>query len=183
MDRRALTEALQSYSSDFREEANFVRRFLALLKRDDCYCRSSLEAHLTGSAWIVNQKYDKALLIHHKKLNRWLQPGGHADGIENIYQVAHTEALEETGLSNLTSNGRIFDIDIHLIPARKEVPEHYHYDVRFLFVADEDKPIAKNHESNEIRWIDIHLLNRYTGNEPSIMRMAAKTKAFLVGKS
>ncbi len=183
MDRRALTEALQNYSSSFREEADFARRFLVLLKKDDCYCRSSLEAHLTGSAWIVNQKYDKTLLIHHKKLNRWLQPGGHADGIENIYQVAHNEALEETGLSNLKSNGRIFDIDIHLIPTRKDVPEHYHYDVRFLFVADEDKPIAKNHESNEIRWIDIHLLNRYTGNEPSIMRMAAKTKAFLVGKS
>lgn len=183
MDRRKLTEALQNYTSDFKEEEAFALRFLELLLNPNCYLRSNSEAHLTGSAWIVSPKYNRVLLVHHKKLNRWLQPGGHADGDENIYEVALKEAREETGLDKLQSDHRIFDIDIHLIPARKAIPEHFHYDVRFLFLADEDENYTKNHESNDIKWIDIDLLGHYTAGEPSILRMVDKTKAFLVGES
>jgi 8-oxo-dGTP pyrophosphatase MutT (NUDIX family) len=173
--RAELVESLYKYSTPFNEEKEFVDRFLDLLKSPDAYQRTHLPGHITGSAFIVDQNREFTLLTHHAKLNKWLQPGGHADGDENVMRVAMREAEEETGLKYFTiSSPNIFDLDIHLIPGRKDFPEHYHYDIRFLFTASKDEPLIITEESHDLGWKKITDIKMLTENNPSMVRMARK---------
>jgi 8-oxo-dGTP pyrophosphatase MutT (NUDIX family) len=158
----------------------FIPRFLDLLEHPRAYHRDHLPGHMTGSTWIVNLEKNRVLLTHHAKLNRWLQPGGHADGDEDIFQVALKEAEEETGLQNLIRGGSdIFDIDIHLIPERKGFPAHDHYDIRFLFFADAEETLLLSEESHALAWVPLTELVDATEGNDSILRMAAKTRTLL----
>lgn len=140
---------------------------------------SSRPGHMTGSAWIVSPDRQRTLLIHHRKLNRWFQPGGHADGDPDVAAVARREAEEETGLTSLKLVGRpdepaaIFDVDVHLIPARGDIPDHLHYDIRFLLEADPDEPFGDSGEITNIRWVFLENVLNYTDSE-SILRMVRK---------
>jgi 8-oxo-dGTP pyrophosphatase MutT (NUDIX family) len=108
--------------------------------------------HATGSAFIVDRARQRVLLVFHGKLQIWLQPGGHAEAGENdIAAVARREAAEETGIVFDQREGRLFDLDVHPIPARKTEPEHLHFDFRFLFQADVGA-IDKTAEVLEARW-------------------------------
>jgi len=173
MDRRSLIGMLQSYKSDFADEQKFISSLLELLSHKDCFQRTHLPGHITGSAWILNKERTRTLLVHHAKLNKWVQPGGHADGEENILNVALREAEEETGLKFFKYSEKIFDVDIHLIPKRKDFPEHFHYDVRFLVEADEQEPIIVSEESHDVRWIELNELEKFT-RERSVLRMKEK---------
>ncbi|MBK5278772.1 MAG: NUDIX hydrolase [Bacteroidia bacterium] len=174
MNRTQLLQELQSYQTSFVEEKGYINSFLHLLKDTDAFQRTHLPGHITGSAWIVNSDKTKALLVHHAKLNRWLQPGGHADGDENVLQVALREAEEETGLKQLSVlKNNIFDLDIHTIPNRKDFPEHLHYDIRFLVKADESEQIIVSEESHDVKWIQLSALESYN-NETSIIRLKQK---------
>ncbi len=178
MDRTKLIDALNFYKTSFKEERPYIPRFLSLLINfENCYKRSLKTGHITASAWIINESGSSALLLHHKKLNRWLQPGGHADGDENIISVSRKEAIEETGITKLKLfNENIFDIDIHLIPGHKEISSHYHYDIRFLFIADNSENFILSEESNDIAWISLKNINEYVNGNSSINRMILKTK-------
>lgn len=173
VERTDLIRALQTYETRFTEEHTFIPSFLDLLTHTDCYQRTHLPGHITGSAWIVNQSQTKSLLVHHGKLNRWIQPGGHADGDENIFSVALKEAEEETGLTSFKKTESIFDIDIHIIPARKDFPEHLHFDVRFMFTANEKDEITVSDESHDVKWIAFDEMEKYT-SERSVLRMKEK---------
>ncbi len=177
MDRSALIQSLGKYHTLFDEEKVFIPRFKSLLSNfPACYGRSLLTGHITASAWIIDEQGGSALLVHHKKLNRWLQPGGHADGDEDVLAVAFKEAREETGLTSLKlAEENIFDIDIHLIPRHGEIQAHFHHDIRFLFVAEKTEEYVISNESNELKWIPMDKLNLFTGNNNSIRRMASKT--------
>ena len=172
--RAALIRFFNEYKTVYEEEAPFSADFLKLLAAPACYERTHLPGHITGSAWIVTPARDYVLLVHHAKLNRWLQPGGHADGDENVWRVAMREAQEETGLTNIKTVGaNPFDVDIHLIPERKDFPAHYHYDVRFLMEASREEKIIVSEESHDVKWIPLSELERYT-TEQSVLRMKAK---------
>src|SRR6478736_4039642 len=109
-----LSQQIQHYAATHSHESEFAFKFLELLKHPDAYQRTHLPGHITGSAFIVSEDLSQTLLVHHAKLNRWLQPGGHADGDVNVTRVAMREANEETGLQHLKlSSDQIFDIDIH----------------------------------------------------------------------
>ncbi|MEQ8476769.1 NUDIX hydrolase [Fulvivirga sp.] len=183
MHRKNLIQKLEYYSPEDENEKAFRASFLSFINTyPNCFERSLQIGHITGSAWIVNQAYDKALLTHHKKLNRWLQLGGHADGETDIIKVSADEALEESGLSSIKLvSTDIFDIDIHTIPARKSDPEHLHYDVRLLFTADENESFSISNESNDLGWIALNELKSYSKNNESILRMAEKTRRLLAG--
>lgn len=183
MHRKDLIQKLENYSPEDNNEKVFRASFLSFINaHEDCFERSLQIGHITGSAWIVNKTYDKALLTHHKKLNRWLQLGGHADGETDIVKVSTKEALEESGLSSLELvSESLFDIDIHTIPARKSDPEHLHYDIRMLFTADENEPFTVSSESNNLGWISLEELGYYSQNNESILRMAEKTKMLFAG--
>lgn len=178
MHRNTLISSLLDYSPT-PDEQPFIAPFLELLKHPDAYQRTHLPGHLTGSAWIVDRSRKFVLLTHHAKLNRWLQPGGHADGHENIFTVAVREAEEETGLKNFIRHMSLFDVDIHTIPARKDFPEHLHYDVRFLLETDRDHSLKLSDESHALAWVPIEELAAKTENNISMLRMADKVKALL----
>lgn len=171
-------DGLEVYKTTYKEELPFIARFGELLSSERCFNRDYLPGHITGSAWILNKKKTHVLLVHHAKLNKWLQPGGHADGEEDVRSVAIREVQEETGLVHFNELvPGIFDLDIHTIPARKDFPEHLHYDVRFALVATEDNAeIQVSEESHDVKWIALEEVPELCGNNASILRMLAKTK-------
>ena len=145
------------------------------------YHRDHLPGHITGSAWVTDTSRTKVLLLHHAKLDRWLQPGGHADGDENVLAVAQRELEEETGITTTKLLlSEIYDLDIHPIPARKDFPAHFHYDVRFLFEASAESAIEVSDESFDVKWIDVDSLKSFTDNV-SMYRMAEKLRIVLTG--
>ena len=178
MDRKELVRQLNLYETHYKEEAEYIPGFLDLLSEPSCFLRSNLDRHITASAWIVNNDFTKTLLIHHAKLEKWLQPGGHTDGDEDVLRVALKEAGEETGIANFSRvYPSIFDLDIHLIPERKGTKAHYHYDIRFLFQAEESLSFAANHESTDISWIALENIKNVVGESRSIIRMVEKTNS------
>jgi len=133
--------------------------------------------HITASAWIVDHREQSVLLTHHAKLNKWFQLGGHTEIGETIYEAAMREATEESGIKHLQYvNRNIFDIDVHVIPEILGTPEHIHYDIRFLFIADSHEPLIVSSESHDVKWIPIKEINNYTESE-SILRMVRKILA------
>ena len=136
-------------------------------------------SHVTGSAWVVNPSRDKALLTLHTKLNTWLQPGGHGEKNEAVQETALREAEEESGLHSLRLlHPGIFDIDVHLIPPNGDTPEHYHYDIRFILLADDGEKLAISRESKDLKWVSFDEIPSLTGNNPGILRMLTKTQAW-----
>ena len=173
--RSHLLKLLKSYQQKFPEETPCVERYIAFVTSNPhCFERSLEIGHVTGSAWVVNRAGTHTLLTHHKKLDKWLQPGGHADGNSNVLDVALQEAREETGIHNfkVLSDG-IFDLDIHLIPARKDIPTHYHYDARFVLQTIDSERYQVSDESHDLAWIEIKKLEELT-QEESMLRMARK---------
>lgn len=176
--RHDLIAALHAYQSPFTEEKFFVPKFLKLLEHPHAFNKDHLPGHITGSAFIIDYSGQYTLLTLHAKLRQWLQPGGHADGEENILNVALRETDEETGIKIPEVKPEIFDIDIHTIPAFKGFPQHDHYDVRFLFKVSVDEPIKISDESTDLAWKPLNELSVLTGNNRSMVRMAEKLKLF-----
>ena len=168
--RDHLAQELDAHERSMAEE---ILRFVEREPR--CAERSTVEGHLTGSAWIVDPTGRLTLLTHHRKLNKWLQLGGHADGDLDLLAVAVKEAQEESGLMRLrVLSPRLFDVDRHWIPPRKQEPGHWHYDLRFLLAADAQEAVVLTDESHELAWIEISRMAEYNPEE-SMMRMARKT--------
>jgi 8-oxo-dGTP pyrophosphatase MutT (NUDIX family) len=139
--------------------------------------RALAPGHVTASAWIVDPDRRHCVLLHHRKLERWLQLGGHVDGDPDVRRAALREAREESGLRTLRLIADdIYDIDVHRIPARGAEPEHDHYDLRFALEADPREPLVRNEESHDVRWISLSDLATY-GIDESVRRLAAKTAA------
>ena len=175
MSSSKLLHLLELYRSKNPLESKVQEMIQILLHDKKCFLRSNYSGHFTASAWILNTKRDKALMTHHKKLNIWLQLGGHADGNNNLLNVAQKEAKEESGFRKIRLiKDEIFDADIHTIPNYKNQPSHKHFDVRFIFEANEDEIIDFNHESYEVLWLKLEEIINYN-SEVSIKRMVEKT--------
>ncbi|MFT4196495.1 MAG: NUDIX hydrolase [Pseudoxanthomonas sp.] len=174
--RCALDAALRAHAERDRAQARLASAFLALLRAagtEDPFARTRLAGHFTGSAWVVSADGGRTLLTHHAKLERWLQPGGHADGDPDLAAVALREAREETGLADLRlQDGAIFDLDRHWIPARGEVPGHWHYDVRYVVRSGPDERYVVSAESHALAWREIGEIAQW--QDESLRRMARR---------
>jgi len=172
--RERLAQEFERYGRQFPDEGD-VASFGAWLRgADRPFHRETQAGHFTGSAWLVSADGERALLMLHRKLGRWLQPGGHADGDADLAGVALREAGEETGLADLEVLPGIFDIDRHAIPARRDEPEHWHYDVRHVVVARGSEDFVRNEESLELAWRSVADIAGDPASDASLRRMALK---------
>jgi 8-oxo-dGTP pyrophosphatase MutT (NUDIX family) len=164
--------------SERRSEEVFREKMVQLIDSGvDCFERGCFPAHFTGSALVVSADGARALLHHHRKLDRWLQFGGHCDGEEDVLRVAQREALEESGISELiVASARPFDLDIHEIPAHGSEPGHFHYDVRWMLIAPEGAEFVMSEESHELRWftpVEMRALGLGGGLQRLVMKWEA----------
>ncbi|GAB3508266.1 NUDIX hydrolase [Emticicia fontis] len=176
MHRKKILELLNKHIGIDSNEQSMTQKTIDFVNTyTNCFDRELLIGHITGSAWILDNSGQFVLMMHHRKLNRWFQPGGHCDGDSDVFAVALKEALEETGVSDIqVVNESIFDLDIHTIPERKGIPEHFHYDIRFMFKANKDLPLLINEESNDLAWIELAKVKELNSEE-SMIRMVRKT--------
>jgi 8-oxo-dGTP pyrophosphatase MutT (NUDIX family) len=168
-----LAQAFRAYAARHPQRAAVAELFLELLREGTpAFERSHAFGHFTGSAWLVDAAGERVLLTHHRKLDLWLQLGGHADGDVDLAEVALREAIEESGLTGLVREGDVFDLDRHWIPARGEEPGHWHYDVRYVVRASDNEHFVVSPESHALAWRVIDELTHDAGIDGSVRRMA-----------
>ena len=170
-----LSRMLADYAIRHPDDAAVVAEFRRFLGSSPAtFERRHAVGHFTGSAFVVSADGERTLLMHHRKLGLWVQPGGHADGDSDLAAVALREAQEETGLRGLTLEPGIFDLDRHAIPARRDEPEHFHYDVRFVVRAAAGEAFALNEESLALAWRAIGTVAADPQADASVRRMACR---------
>jgi 8-oxo-dGTP pyrophosphatase MutT (NUDIX family) len=170
-----LAQALDAYArANPRQAADAAMFGDFLASAATVFERTHAVGHFTGAAWLVSVDGRRTLLTHHRKLDRWLQPGGHADGDRDLVRVALREAQEETGLHGLVAEQAIFDLDRHRIPARPGEPAHWHYDVRFVVRASAGEDFVVSAESHALAWRPVADVAGDASIDASLRRMARK---------
>jgi 8-oxo-dGTP pyrophosphatase MutT (NUDIX family) len=185
MHRTPLLQLLERYLERIPEDhvrADHVRQFVR--GNPACFERANAEGHVTGSAWIVSSDRSRYLLTHHRKLGRWLQLGGHADGDPDPLSVALREAREESGMRDFEPLAPApelipLDVDVHRIPATPRERAHLHYDVRFLLIAAPGQELTRSDESLDLRWFPL-ASDAALGGEASLLRMAQRARQWLL---
>lgn len=145
-------QQLQTYCQKYPEEAATVESVENHLKNIKNQMQN--KDKISGSAWIFNPRNGKVLLTHHKKMDKWVQLGGHIEKVdlENIQATAQREAIEESGIPDISLLcTEIFNIDIYLY-THTDTP-YYLYDFCFLFSTTHDKLQPSGDESKQIKWV------------------------------
>lgn len=175
---RSLIKDLADYARIFPEEQSAAEAIIRFLEAEPFpFSRSTASAHITGSAFILDRPASALLLIHHRALDRWLQPGGHIDDGEDAATAALREAAEETGLTGLrliSWRGGLLpiDIDSHVIPAnpRKGEAGHVHHDIRYLIRSDSTALSPDQAETLGARWVSLDELDELDETFPARIR-------------
>lgn len=196
VDNKKFLESLKDFelgwskiSEKFLEEQRSqLENFLDFASRyENIFDRNLSVGHITASGFVVSEDFSHLLMTYHRKLDKWLQLGGHCDNDPDVFSVAIKECQEESGLQNFlsypfkkyfslpTEQPLIFDLDRHMIPKYKNVESHYHYDVRYLLTADHKQKLTISHESKDLQWIPIDEVLKYN-LELSIERPLRKIK-------
>jgi 8-oxo-dGTP pyrophosphatase MutT (NUDIX family) len=184
MHRRPLLALLDAYERQNPDEKPGTEKIRELVRNhEDCFDRTCLPGHVTASAWILSPDRERFLLTHHRKLDRWLQLGGHADGDGDVLAVALREAREESGMQDFDWLGgpgpnaepAPIDVDVHLIPARPGEPAHEHHDIRFLLVARPGQRLSISSESKALDWFGWGRLES-DFSEESLLRLGRKAR-------
>jgi len=183
-----LTVALGRHRpADAKEAADLAELLAFVARHADPFDRRIVEGHLTGSAVVVSAAGDRVALLHHLKLGRWLQPGGHAEpGERDGETVALREAGEETGIVGLALHPtapRPLDVDVHPIPARGDEPAHRHLDLRYLVIAPAGatlrRPAAEARALRWFAWDDLATLELDHGLRRALRAAQAHTRVRL----
>lgn len=176
MNREQTLQLLDVHQPADAHEAQMLADIKAFVRRyDNFHSRAQLAGHLTGSAWILDEDRTRALLTYHGKFDCWVQLGGHVEDDVDMLSASLREAREESGLIEVRPvSDSIFDVDVHAIPANPTEPAHFHYDIRFLFVADHTVPFVVSSESKALAWVKLEKIAELTSEE-SVLRMVRKT--------
>jgi 8-oxo-dGTP pyrophosphatase MutT (NUDIX family) len=181
----AVLEELSSYRPAAEGERESLARIEELLRRAaDPFTRDHRD-HITGSAVVARPDGSAFLMVFHKRLQRWLQPGGHVEsGDASVLATALREAREETGVAALeiANGGRILDLDVHPIPATAKRPAHVHHDLRYLLTTRADATIAEPLEIEKVGWFSIEEALA-TGADESLARALLKAQQILASPS
>ena len=185
MNLADLLAALEGHKAATEEEVASLVRILRFLQEPaDPFARANPKGHVTASAVIGRPDGSEFLLVHHRKLARWLQPGGHTESSDaSAFDAALREAREETGISRFdTPLGRtILDVDVHAIPAHRREPAHSHFDIRYLLTSTEaarDHAASAEDPDRPMRWVSLEGA-RALNVDPSLTRALAKAHAML----
>lgn len=183
MNREEVLAALARYApADAREAESlaWIRQFVAAPA--DPFARENPEGHVTASAVVARPDGSAFLVVFHRKLSRWLQPGGHTEQEDaSAFDTALREAREETGIARFDAplGETIFDVDVHAIPAHGRDSAHHHFDVRFLLTGQgEPNPGASDDPSRPMRWMSLEEALG-SGGDASLARAIAKARAVL----
>ena len=175
-----LLRAIEKYEPYNEQEARDKNVMLGFLKnQDNVLTRENEIAHFTASAWVLNEKRDKVLMIYHNIYDSWSWTGGHADGEENLLAVAIKEVKEETGLSKVKPiQKNIFSLEILTVEGhlknQKYVPSHLHINCTYLLEASDDEKLrVKPDENQGVRWMDIEKCANIS-KEPSMQKIYQK---------
>lgn len=182
--RLLLADALRRHVPADPAEAAHRNAILALVENEPlCFARTTwVPGHVTGSAFIVRPDIGEVLLHHHRRLDSWLQLGGHDDGEHDPAATALREGAEESGLSDLVLlSAAILDLDVHGTPGRTGQPAHLHHDVRYALLTGSPDAIRRDAaESLDLRWFALDEAERIM-NEPGATRALAKLRRLLSG--
>jgi 8-oxo-dGTP pyrophosphatase MutT (NUDIX family) len=173
---------VEAYRPPDAEQSRLRQAILAHLSaHPDALERTCQPGHLTASALVIDRTCERALLLNHAKLGRWLQPGGHIEGDASLGLAALREVREETGLRALALHPEVIDLDIHRIPARLRShgaveAEHLHLDVRFLVFALSPEPLVESDESRGLAWFSQQALEQLA-TDASVRRLFERSRA------
>ncbi len=152
-------EKIRAYVPYNAEEARDKAEMLRLMEENtDIFMRENDRAHMTASAWVVNQARDKVLMVYHNIYDSWSWLGGHADGEEDLLAVALREVREESGLTNVRPVSEdIYSLEILTVGEHQKngvcVREHLHLNLTYLLEADEGEALhIKEDENSGVRW-------------------------------
>lgn len=176
MNREQTLRLLHLHQPADAHEARMLEEIKQFVQRyDNFHSRAQTAGHLTGSAWILDEARTHALLTYHGKFDCWVQLGGHVEDDPDMLSASLREAREESGLAEVKPVfDHIFDVDVHSIPANPKEPAHFHYDIRFCFVADRTVPFVVSSESKALAWVELEKIAELT-TEESVLRMVRKT--------
>ena len=169
---KELLKQIENYKPLNEKEIQDKKVIIDFMKKNtNCLLRENEIAHFTTSGWIVNKKRDKVLMIYHNIYDSWAWVGGHADGDSDLLHVVKKEIEEETGITKLNQlYDGIYGLNILTVEAHKkrgkQVNAHLHFDIEYLFEADEnDKLSIKEDENSNVGWVPLDEVNNYTTEE------------------
>ncbi|BAU10569.1 hypothetical protein LEP3755_10530 [Leptolyngbya sp. NIES-3755] len=173
---QAIIQSIELYSPIDNTEATHKATILDHFKQStdpmDSFCFEP--GHATGSAWVMSKNTQQFALIYHKTLDRWLQPGGHAEPEEpDLLTVSLREAEEELGIKLDPTQATLLDLDVHRIPDTKKYPSHLHFDFRYLCLT-EYQPLYPATDADRAEWFSLDQL-RTMHLDPGIERMIQKS--------
>ena len=179
---RGLIELLDGHVPESGKEAadlERMREFARVLEAP--FSRDQARAHFTASVILADPSHTLTCLVHHRKLNKWLQPGGHfePDDFGDLLRAATREVREETGCAANPTGPLPADVDIHVIPARGDSPEHLHLDLRIVMVAEDEAALRHDvSESHDARWVAWSIAEQIAEDE-ALCRALRKARTIL----
>jgi 8-oxo-dGTP pyrophosphatase MutT (NUDIX family) len=133
--------------------------------------------HITCTGLVLNPSRDGILLVLHRRLQRWLLPGGHVEPEDALIgDAGRREVVEETGaILTADSSPLLAGVDVHGIPPRHDEPFHLHHDLIFRFQATSER-FQVSEEVREVAWCLVAEFDRYQ-LPGSIRRSYARAQA------